>query len=338
MNGQAVQRRDKETTMKFLARFAVSVMVAGSASGAYAQAYPNKPVTIVVPYAPGGATDIVVRMMGQILSTQLGQSFVIENKPGGGGLIGIEQVARSKPDGYTLLGASTGPVTISPLLYKDRKFDPMARLEPISLFANTPGILMVRNGVAAKSVDELVALSRSQPPGKLNMASSGNGSLQQLMGEFFQIKNGIKWTHIPFTGSVPAMNELMAERVDTMVDVVASAAPFVQAGRLRALAVTTPKRSSRLPDVPTMAELGYPGYNFSGWQALLAPKGTPPEIVEKLNAVLDKALKTPEVKDQLDKLGAEPIGGAPSVLGNQMGDEIREWSEIIQSAGVVVGG
>ena len=302
---------------------------------AIAQTYPTKPVTIVVPYAAGGATDISGRIIAQVLSTELGQGFVIQNKPGVGGLLGIEQVARSQPDGYTLLVASTGPATISPLLYKERKFDPMARLDPVIMFASTPGLLLVRNGLAAKSVKELIALSRSKP-GALNMSSSGVGSLQHLVSEFFQMKAGVKWTHIPFPGSAPMLNEMMAERVDVMVDLVASAAPLVKAGKIRALAVTTPTRSSLLPDVPTLEELGYPGYNFSGWQALLAPKGTPPEVIAKLNAVLDKALKSPEMKERLGKMGSEAIGGDPQVLGSQMSNEIREWTEIIRSANIVV--
>jgi tripartite-type tricarboxylate transporter receptor subunit TctC len=323
--------------MKFLRHLALAILLVCSASAAFSQAYPNKPVTIVVPYAPGGATDIVVRLMGQALAAELGQSFIIENKPGGGGLIGVEQVARAKADGYTLLGVSTGPATISPLLFKERKFDPLERLEPINLFTNTPGVLLVRNGLSAKTVDQLVAQSRSAP-GTLNMASAGNGSLQQLMGEFFQVQTGVKWTHIPFSGTSPALNEMMGERVDVMFDVVASAAPFVKSGKFRALAVTTPTRSKQLPDVPTLEELGYQGYNFSGWQALLAPKGTPPEIVERLNAVLNKALKTDDMKKRLAGMGAEPIGGEPQVLRNQMIEEIRKWSSTIRTAHIVPGG
>lgn len=323
--------------MKSLRHLALAALLACSAANALAQAYPGRAVTIVVPYAPGGATDIVVRIMGQALAAELGQAFLIENKPGGGGLIGIEQVARAKPDGYTLLGASTGPVTISPLLFKEQHFDPLKRLDPVILFANTPGVLLVRNGLAAKSVDQLVALSRSSP-GALNMASAGNGSLQQLIGEFFQIQTGVKWTHIPFSGTAPALNEMMAERVDVMVDLVTSASAFVKNGKIRALAVTTPTRSNRLPDVPTLRELGYQGYNFSGWQALLAPKGTPPEVVARLNAVLNKALKSEDMKSRLEKLGAEALGGDPQVLGNQMVNELREWEKIIRSANIVRGG
>ncbi len=306
------------------------------ASTALAQTnYPLKPVTILVPYVAGGATDISARIIGQALSLELGQAFVIQNKPGAGGMLAIEQVGRSQPDGYTLVVASTGPATISPLLFKDRKFDPIARLDPVIMFASTPGVLLVRNGLEAKSIKELIALSRTKP-GTLNMSSSGVGSLQHLIGEVFQLRSGVKWVHIPFPGSAPMLNEMMAERVDVMVDMVASAAPFVKAGKVRALAVTTPMRSSMLPDVPTLEELGYPGYNLSGWQALFAPKGTPPEVIARLNAVLNKALKASELKDRLEKLGSEPIGGEPQVLGRQMINEIREWTDIIRQANIVV--
>lgn len=321
--------------MPYRIRLALAVLLSCFMVQAYAQTYPTKPVTIVVPYAAGGATDISARIIGQVLSTELGQGFVIQNKPGVGGLLGIEQVARSTPDGYTLLVASTGPATISPLLFKERKFDPLERLDPIIMFASTPGVLLVRNGLAAKNVKELIALSRAKP-GALNMSSSGVGSLQRLMGEFFQMKTGVKWTHIPFTGSAPMLNEMMAERVDVMVDLVASSVSLVKAGKIRALALTTPTRSSLLPDVPTLEELGHPGYNFSGWQALLGPKGTPPEVIARLNAILNKALNTPEMKERLGKIGAEAIGGEPQVLGKQMSNEIREWTEIIKAANIVV--
>ena len=321
--------------MSYRMRLPLALLFAFFMSQSYAQTYPTKPVTIQVPYAAGGATDISARIIGQTLSVELGQAFVIQNKPGAGGLLALEQVARAQPDGYTLLVASTGPATISPVLFKDRKFDSIARLDPVIMFASTPGVLLVRNGLAAKSVKELIALSRSKP-GTLNMSSSGVGSIQHLIGEVFQMRSGIKWVHIPFTGSAPMLNEMMAERVDVMIDMVASSAPLVKAGKIRALAVTTPTRSSLLPDVPTLEELGYPGYNFSGWQALLAPKGTPPEVIAKLNAVLDKALKTPEMKERLGKMGSEAIGGDPQVLGKQMSNEIREWTEIIRAANIVV--
>lgn len=321
--------------MSYRKKLSLAVLFVLFMSKAFAQTYPLKPVTIMVPYAAGGATDISARLIGQALALEFGQAFVIQNKPGAGGLLAVEQVARSQPDGYTLLVASTGPATISPVLFKERKFDSIARLDPVILFASTPGVLLVRNGLAANSAKELITISRAKP-GTLNMSSSGVGSIQHLIGEVFQMRSGVKWVHIPFPGSAPMLNEMMAERVDVMVDMVASAAPFVKAGKIRALAVTTQTRSSMLPDVPTLEELGYPGYSFSGWQALLAPKGTPPEVIARLNAVLNKALKTPEMKERLEKMGSEPIGGEPQILGRQMSNEIREWTEIIRQANIVV--
>lgn len=299
-----------------------------------AQTYPTKAVKVIVPYPPGGATDIAARLMGQVLSENLGQPFVVENRPGAGGMIALEQVAKSDPDGYTLIVPSTGPATISPLLYKARGFDPLARLEPVILFASAPGIILVRNGLPVKSIGELLAASRAAP-GRLTVASAGNGSLQHLLGEYFQNDTGVKWTHVPYKGSAPALTEMAGDRVDIMVDVVPSAAPYVKSGKMRALAVTTPKRSSQLPDVPTLEELGIKGYDKSGWHALLAPKGTSPDIISKLNATLNRALQSAEMKSKLAGIGADPDGGAPERLGDLMRAELRHWAEVIRTSGAV---
>lgn len=301
---------------------------------AAAQSYPTKPVTILVPFAPGGATDIVARITAQALSDSLGQAFVVDNRPGVGGMLALEQVAKATPDGYTLLLPSTGPATISPVLYKSRGFDPLARLDPVILIGGAPGILLVRNGLNARSVKELLALSRAAP-GALNMASAGSGSIQHLLGEYFQSDAGVKWTHVPYKGSAPALAEMVGGRVDVMFDVVPSAAPFVKAGNLRALAVSTQKRSSQLPEVPTLEELGFPGYDITGWQGLLAPKGTPPDVILKLNAAVNKALQTAEMKAKLAAVGTYPDGGSPEVLGERMRAELRNWAKAIQISGAV---
>jgi tripartite-type tricarboxylate transporter receptor subunit TctC len=301
---------------------------------AAAQSYPTKPVTILVPFAPGGATDIVARITAQALSDSLGQAFVVDNRPGVGGMLALEQVAKATPDGYTLLLPSTGPATISPVLYKSRRFDPLARLDPVILIGGAPGILLVRNGLNARSVKELLALSRAAP-GALNMASAGSGSIQHLLGEYFQSDAGVKWTHVPYKGSAPALAEMVGGRVDVMFDVVPSAAPFVKAGNLRALAVSTQKRSSQLPEVPTLEELGFPGYDITGWQGLLAPKGTPPDVILKLNAAVNKALQTAEMKAKLAAVGTYPDGGSPEVLGERMRAELRNWAKAIQISGAV---
>ncbi len=319
--------------MRHVTKWLIPVALAGLIQAAAAQTYPSKPVTVVVPYPPGGATDIVARIAAQGLWDELGQSFVVDNKSGGAGMIGLETVANATPDGYTLLVPSTGPATISPLLYKNGAFKPLERLEPVIQLASSPAVLVVRNGLPAKDLRELIEMSKKDP-GSLNMASAGNGSLQRLIGEHFQDKTGIKWQHIPYRGSAPALSDLMAERVDVMVDVIPSAAPFVQSGKMRALAVMAPKRSSQLPDVPTFEELGFPGYDFSGWHALLAPKGTPADIVAKLNATANKILAKPDIQEKLAKIGAQADGGTPERLRTRMEQELKNWSQVIKNAGI----
>ncbi len=317
--------------MKVLQALLMSLVLGGMIQPAAADQYPTRPVTIIVPYAAGGATDIVARLVAKGLWDELGQSFLVENRPGGGGMIGMEGAARAPALGYTLLVASTGPATISPLLYPKLEYDPLVKLEPIIQIASAPAILLVRNGFPAKTLDELIALSKKSP-GSLNMASAGNGSLQQLIGEYLQLKEGIKWTHVPFRGSAPALSELIAGRVDVMVDVVPSSAPFVTSGKIRAIAVMAPKRSAQLPDVPTFDELGYKGVDFSGWHALLAPKGTPKEVIDKLNAAVNKLLQKPEFQSALAKIGAEADGGTPQQLYKRMVEEMDKWGVVIKRA------
>ncbi len=299
---------------------------------AFAQTYPSKPVKVVVPYVPGGATDIAGRIMAQALTQALGQSFVVENRPGVGGLTALELVAKSAPDGYTLVVGTVGPLTVSPTLFKERAFDTLEQLEPIIWFANTPGIIVVRNGLKANDVPALVALSKANPD-SLSMASAGAGSIQHLMGAYFQDRTGIKWLHVPYKGSIPALTDLVAGRVDLMLDVVPSAAPFVKSGKLRALAVTTQKRSTQMPEVPTLEELGIKGFDIDSWWALLGPKGTSRDIVAKLNAELDKSLKTAEILARLASIGAEPGGGAPDRLAERIRAETSRWAEIIRTSG-----
>jgi tripartite-type tricarboxylate transporter receptor subunit TctC len=319
--------------MRHVRSLLIPVALAGLMQVAAAQTYPTKPVTVVVPYPPGGATDIVARIAAQGLWDELGQSFVVDNTSGGAGMIGLETVANASADGYTLLVPSTGPATISPLLYKNGAFRPLERLEPIVQLASSPAVLVVRNGLPAKTVRALIDLSKKEP-GALNMASAGNGSLQRLIGEYLQEKMGIKWLHIPYRGSAPALSDVMAERVDVMVDVIPSAAPFVQSGKMRALAVMAPKRSSQLPDVPTLEELGFPGYDFSGWHALLAPKGTPPDIIARLNAAANKILAKPDIQEKLAKIGAQADGGTPELLRTRMEQDLENWSQVIKKAGI----
>ena len=301
----------------------------------FAQSYPTRPVKIIVPYPPGGATDIAARLIAGSLTEAFGQAFTVENRPGAGGMIALDQVASAAPDGYTLLVASTGPIAISPVLYKDRNFDPLTKMDGIILFASAPGIIVSRNNLKVRDIKELITLSKASP-NSLTMASAGNGSFQHLLGVYFQNSLGIKWTHIPFKGSSPALNEMMGDRVDVMIDVIPSAAPMVKAGRLRALAVTTPKRSSQLPNVPTLEELGYKGFDKSGWHALFGPKGMPIEIVTKMNNILNKSLNTPDMQLKLGASGADAEGGTPEKLNDRLRTELREWAQVIQLSGTVV--
>jgi tripartite-type tricarboxylate transporter receptor subunit TctC len=301
----------------------------------FAQSYPTRPVKIIVPYPPGGATDIAARLIAGSLTEAFGQAFTVENRPGAGGMIALDQVASAAPDGYTLLVASTGPIAISPVLYKDRNFNPLTKMDGIILFASAPGIIVSRNNLKVRDIKELITLSKASP-NSLTMASAGNGSFQHLLGVYFQNSLGIKWTHIPFKGSSPALNEMMGDRVDVMIDVIPSAAPMVKAGRLRALAVTTPKRSSQLPNVPTLEELGYKGFDKSGWHALFGPKGMPIEIVTKMNNILNKSLNTPDMQLKLGAIGADAEGGTPEKLNDRLRTELREWAQVIQLSGTVV--
>lgn len=297
--------------------------------------YPSKPVRMIVGYAPGGATDIAGRLMAAALTKALGQSFVVENRPGVGGLIGLDLVAKAEPDGYTLAVGTVGPLTISPELYKEKwDLNPQTVFDPVIWFANTPGIIVARPSLDIKSIDDLIKASKSKD--QLNLASAGTGSIQHLMGEYFQNRMGIKWQHIPYKGSSPALVDLAAGRTDVMFDVVPSAAPYVEAGNIRPIAIASENRARQLPDVPTLKELGYEGFDLNSWWALLTPKGTPPSVIERLNTALNEALQTPEMKEQLANIGAEPGGGKPDRLASTMKVEAERWAKVIKDANVVV--
>lgn len=316
--------------------FISATCAAGTMAGAHAaDTYPTKPVRLIVPFAPGGAVDIVGRLMAQSLTESLGQAFIVENRPGAGGLIAMEEVARAAPDGYTLAVGGAGPLTVSPSLYRDRKFDPLARLDPVIWYASTPGLLVVNPNVKADSVASLVALSKasSRP---IAMGSAGSGSINHLMGEYFQQVSGVQWMHVPYRGSSPALTDLIAGNVQVMMDIVPTAAPLVKSGKLRALAVTTPGRSNTLPDVPTMQELGYKGFDVSSWLSLSVPKGTPPEIIAKLNKALNEGLARADVRKRITDIGAEPEGGSPDKVSARLKLDLPRWKKLIDSANIAV--
>jgi tripartite-type tricarboxylate transporter receptor subunit TctC len=310
-----------------------AVVLASLFFPAFAQPYPSKPVRLIVPFAAGGSVDIIGRTMGQVLSQALGQSFVADNRPGAGGLLALDAVAKAAADGYTLGVGSAGPLTVAPAIHKDRGFDPLAQLDPIILFANTPGAILARNDLPASNARELIELSKASP-GKITMASAGSGSVLHLIGEYFQSANGIKWTHIPYKGSGPALIDMVAGRVDVLIDTPPSAAPHVKSGKLRVLAITAQKRSTLLPDASTLEEQGYRGYDMGSWMGLVAPKGTPPEIIARLNAELGKSLGNAEMRARLATVGAEPEGGTPQRFAQKIKAELAQWTEVINRAGI----
>lgn len=288
--------------------------------------YPNRPVKMIVGFPAGGAVDGAGRTMAQALQKSLNQSFVVDNRPGVGGMLAMQEVARSSTDGYTLAVGSAGPLTVSPTIFKNANFDPRQSLSPIIWFVNNPGILVIRKDLPVNSIAELVQLSKTK---QLNMASAGTGSVLHLMGEFFQDKMGIKWMHIPYKGSGPALLDLAAGRTDVSLDLIPSAAPLVKSGQLRALAVTSSKRSPALPDVPTLTELGYAGLEMGSWMGLLAPKDTSAESINKLNAILNQAIKDPELIARVNNAGGELVGGSPQDLANLINKDISRWAVII---------
>jgi tripartite-type tricarboxylate transporter receptor subunit TctC len=318
--------------MKTLAKtILVAAICATTFSSVHAQAYPNKPVKLIVPFGPGGFTDVVARIIGQRLSMALGQQFVIENKAGAGSTIGTDFVAKSAPDGYTLVMISTTHV-ISPWIYKNTPYDPLKSFTAISKLVDSPYVLLVNPKVPATNVKEFIALAKAAP-NTIHYASSGNGSSQHLMGGLFAAMTGAPIKHVPYKGSSGAANDLVAGVVESSFAGVPNALAQVPQGRLRALAVTTSKRIPQLPDVPTLQEAGVPGYEASVWLALLAPAGTPRDIVNKLNAEIGKAMSHPETRDALYKAGVEVSLSTPEAMTDYMAQELVRWGKVVKDTG-----
>jgi tripartite-type tricarboxylate transporter receptor subunit TctC len=320
--------------MNFFRSMLAVVAIAVSTSAA-AQQYPSKPVRLIVPFAAGGAVDMLGRTMAQALSDATGQSFIVDNKPGAGGLLAMNEVAKAAPDGYTLGVGSSGTLTVSPILFPHMNFDPLAHVDSVIWYATSAGILVVKKDLNAKTVQDLIAISKASP-GKLNMASAGTGSIIHLMGEYFMSLNGVRWTHVPYKGSVPALTDMIAGRVDVMVDSVPAAAPHVRSGAIRALAVTTPKRASQLPEVPTLQEVGYKDFDISILYGIVAPKGTPKNIVARLNAELQKSLQNPDIQARLAQSGFEPEGGQPEHMTKRVASDLERWRTVIREADVKI--
>jgi tripartite-type tricarboxylate transporter receptor subunit TctC len=294
--------------------------------------YPNKPVRLVLPFPPGGGTDTLGRVVGAKLSETLGQQVVIENRPGAGANIGAEVVAKSPPDGYTLLMGNIAH-TINVTLYNKLGYDLLKDLAPVSLLASTPNIVVVHPSVPAKSVKELIAVARARP-GNLDFASSGSGSSAHLAGELFSNMAGIKMTHVPYKGGGPAVIALLGGQVSVGFATTPSVISHVKTGKLRGLAVTGAQRSPSAPELPTVSESGLPGFEVVGWYGLLAPSGTSREIIARLHSESVKLLKLPDVKERLAATGFEPIGTTPEQFGTYIRSEVEKWAKVVKAAGI----
>ena len=301
---------------------------------AFAAAYPDKPVRMVVPFPPGGGTDVVARAIALKLTEQWGQSVVVDNRPGAASMVGTEMLARAVPDGYTL-GFVSMSHTINPSIYKKLPFDPIADFSPVVLAATAPNVLVVNPGVGAKSVAELVQIAKSRP-GKLNFPSSGNGGVSHLSMEMFRYAAGIDIVHVPYRGAGPALTALLANETQLMMATTPVALPQMKAGRLIALATTGLKRSSLAPEIPTVAEAGYPGFEADTWYGMLAPAKVPPALVNQANAAVTKMLTQADFKERLAHEGAQPAGGTPAQFAAHIKSEIEKWAKIVRMARVKI--
>jgi tripartite-type tricarboxylate transporter receptor subunit TctC len=315
----------------FIAGMIFGLMVGAAPAGA--QDYPSRPVKVIVPTPPGGPVDVVGRITANYLQTALGQPFVVENRSGAGNTIGSKDAAEAVPDGYTLLFSAASGLIIAPLLHPDAGYDPLKSFEPIALVGASSSILVVNPGVPAHSVAELVAYAKASP-GKINFSSGGIGVLPHLTGELFKARAGIDIVHVPYKGGGPSITDLLAGNVQMTFEATSVLLPLIQSGALRPLAVTTPKRISQLPDVPTMIESGFPDFVTVAWTGLLAPAHTPQPIIAKLNAAINAGLKTPELQSALAKISVDPLGGTPADLTTTMKAELARWTPLVKALGL----
>ena len=297
--------------------------------------YPNKPLRLIVPFAPGGSTDIFARLIAERVALPLGQPVVVENRAGAAGNIGAEAVARAASDGYTLLMATTGVMAINNALYKNMTYDAAKDLAPVVYVASITNVLIVPPDLPARSVAELIAMAKKEP-GKLTFASSGAGASTHMSAELFKSMTGTDIVHVPYKGSGPALPDLMSGRVSMMFENAPGAVPHIKAGKVRALAQTGLKRSPAMPDVPTVAESGVPGYESLSWSGIAVPAATPRPVIERLNKDLNAVLATPEMRQKLGEQGAEAIGGPPEAFAKHIRAEREKWSRVIRTANIVV--
>ena len=309
---------------------AYALALAAVVAGAAAQQYPSKPVRFVVPFVAGGPTDIQGRMLGEKLSQRLGQQFIIDNRGGANGNIGLEITAKAPPDGYTIVIATVGTWAVNPSLYK-QPFDVTRDFAPIIQVSTSPAVLVVHPSVPARSVKELIALAKSKP-GQLNYGSSGVGGLGHISGALFGLMTGTKMVHIPYKSSAPSLTDLIAGQIEVLFNNAISTVPHINSGKARALAVTSLKRMQALPDLPTLDEAGVKGYDNSSWSAVGAPAGTPKEIISKLNSELAAILKLPDIQEKSAAVGADIIGGTPEQFAAYLKSEIAKFARVVKEA------
>jgi tripartite-type tricarboxylate transporter receptor subunit TctC len=302
---------------------------------ASAQSFPSKPITIIVPFSAGGTTDILARVVGQALTTELGQSVIVDNRAGAGGNIGGQAAARAPADGYTLFMGTVGTHAINAALYKKMPFDPIKDFAPLTRVANVPNLLVANPAQPYKTVQELIAYAKAHP-GQVNFGSSGSGSSIHLSGELFKSMAKVDMQHVPYKGSAPAVTDLLGNQIGIMFDNMPSAIQHVRSGKLRPLAVTTAKRSPELPNVPTIAESGVPGYEATSWFGLFAPAGTPAPIVAQLNKAIVKVLGQADVKKKLAEQGAEPVAETPEQFAAFIQKEAVKWGKVVRESGASV--
>src|SRR5712691_1116925 len=306
--------------------------VYGSASGAAAQDYPTGPIRLIVTFAAGGSSDVLARSVAKAMSEGLGRTVVVENRPGAGGHIGAQSVARADPDGYTALFGTNGTLAIGPALYKNLKYDPVTDLAPVGMLHQLPNVLIVHPSVPAVNLHELIDYARRKP-GALTFASAGVGSASHLAGELLKVAANVDILHVPYKGGGAALPDLLSGRVSMMIETIPNALPAVRSGALRALGVTTPERSAAAPDLPTLAEAGLRDFNVSSWTGLFVPAGTPRAIIERLNAETQRIARDPAYLEQLRNLGTDVASSTPEALGDFWVKDIANWTVAVQSSG-----
>ena len=319
--------------MTFTRRTLLAIAAASFATGAFAQAFPSKPIRLIVPFPPGGGTDIIARETSQKVAAATGWTFVIENKPGAGGNMGVDAVAKAPADGYTIVLGQTSNLAINPSLYAKMPYDPQKDLVPIVLVANAPLVMVTSATSQYKTLAEAVNAAKARP-GAINFASPGNGTVAHLASELFQKAAAIKTQHVPYKGAAMALTDVISGNVDLYMSSVPTLLGQIKQGKLRALAVTSTRRVDDLPNVPTISESGYKGFDASTWFGMLAPARTPKDVVARLNAEFNKALQQPELRKKLGDEGADPAGGTPEQFATLIKDEALRWGKVVKESGV----